>query len=427
MIMDEIDPVKRWLDTCPRSKNTYGRYFKQFEEYVGKSGAQMLKEQRELIRDPETADVYAEKLYQFYGYLLSGEVKCRARGSIKGRSGGWSGKYADKPISQGTAHTTVSSVQSFFAFYNMEISLKKYTKRNAKMRKPQPEKQKHQLLENEIDSLIKAASLRDRAILCLGLMGQDESTVSGLAIEQFNGRLNAERLEFLRLLRPKTNEKIVLLLTPEVQQILSTYIKSLGKAEDWLFPGYKDRHIQPSLCDDIFKKLCEMVQVQQQDDEQLSFHCCRKWFSAQLRNRVSDDLIDLLTGHAVRFEGAYLGNLEKTRETLTDANVTNLLKLQSERAPVDEVRKKSLMDFAKLQGFNDEKLKRLEEVLARSKNVDEGIQEFRRFQEEGESEVINGDGRYCVVHGEMELMQKLSNNWKLVQSLNGDKYLLQNS
>ena len=38
--------------------------------------------------------------------------------------------------------------------------------------------------------------------------------------------------------------------------------------------------------------------------------------------------------------------------------------------------------MAKLLGFNEEKIKRLEETLARAENVDEAIEKFRRLREE---------------------------------------------
>jgi hypothetical protein len=41
-----------------------------------------------------------------------------------------------------------------------------------------------------------------------------------------------------------------------------------------------------------------------------------------------------------------------------------------------------LVDFAKLQGFSGDELKKLEDVLARSKDVDEAITEFRKFKED---------------------------------------------
>jgi integrase len=429
--MNKSDPVEKWLEPCgENTRNCYLSNFRAFEQYIGKSGAQMLAEHRELRREPETSDVYPEKVFQFYRYLLSGAVKIKRMGSVKGRAGGWTGKYKDKSPAQTTARTAATAIQSFFNFHNMPISLRKFIRKDARMRNPKPEKKKHQLLAPEINALIKVAQLRDRAVLSLGLMGQDESTVSVLKIEKFEGILDGKTLEFVELLRPKTNEDILLLLTPEVQEILSTYIKSLGKSEGWLFSGYKSNHIEPSLCNDIFKDLCKRAGVRAKTGRRLSYHCCRMWFSTQLRNRVSDDIIDLLTGHVQRFNGAYMGDTEKIRELLIEAEVTEVLRLESARRPIeeDQFRKKALLDFARLQGYEDDKLKRLQEVLARS-GVDEGIKEFRRFGETEESETgTDGNGKYYVANGETELMEKLNNHsWKLVQSLNDDKYLLQHS
>jgi hypothetical protein len=85
-----------------------------------------------------------------------------------------------------------------------------------------------------------------------------------------------------------------------------------------------------------------------------------------------------------------------------------------------------LLDFAKLQGYNGEELKRLEEVLARAKDIDEAIREFKRFKDKPET-LPNGNGQYIVVEGEAELLRRLKNGWRLVQPLNHEKYLLQHS
>ena len=60
----------------------------------------------------------------------------------------------------------------------------------------------------------------------------------------------------------------------------------------------------------------------------------------------------------------------------------------------EEIRKRQLLDTARLLGFGEERLKRLEEVLAKSKNVDEAVEEFKKLQEEPEelasSTYLNG-------------------------------------
>jgi len=91
----------------------------------------------------------------------------------------------------------------------------------------------------------------------------------------------------------------------------------------------------------------------------------------------------------------------------------------------EEFQKKQLLRQAALI-LPEEKLRTLKEILARTKNLDEAIQKFRRFKEQPET-MTNGNGKFTVVQGERELLHRLGNGWKLVQALNSDKYLLQRS
>jgi hypothetical protein len=215
------------------------------------------------------------------------------------------------------------------------------------MRKPQVERKKHQLVASEIQTMLRIANARDKTILALGLMGQDESTVASLRIEQFEGKINGTKLEFIDMLRKKTNEPTKILLTLEVQKILTDYMKSLQRKTGWLFKGYKDMHITEQLCNEIFKQLCEQSEIKD-NGRRLSFHCCRMWFSTQLRNKISDDIIDMLTGHEIRFGGAYLADDEqKLRELLSNANVEDLIRLQ-EASPQNGLAKEVEAQNAKL-------------------------------------------------------------------------------
>ena len=61
-------------------------------------------------------------------------------------------------------------------------------------------------------------------------------------------------------------------------------------------------------------------------------------FSTKLRNKISDDVIDLLTGHTVRFGGAYLGdNLDELRKQLVQAGIIDLLMLEGREAQISEI------------------------------------------------------------------------------------------
>jgi hypothetical protein len=85
-------------------------------------------------------------------------------------------------------------------------------------------------------------------------------------------------------------------------------------------------------------------------------------------------------------------------------------------------------DFARLQGTPESELRKLEEVLARAKTVDEGITEFRRLQEEPRTKagtMHDGNGKYLVAKSEDEMIQRLHDGCRVVQALNHDKYLLE--
>ncbi|MGB9854791.1 MAG: tyrosine-type recombinase/integrase [Candidatus Bathyarchaeales archaeon] len=95
--------------------------------------------------------------------------------------------------------------------------------------------------------------------------------------------------------------------------------------------------------------------------------------------------------------------------------------------PLEEkqLRVKAILDFARLQGFEEEKLQKLEEILARAKDIDEGIREFRRLQEMENNTYHNGGtSMYVVAKGEKQLLSMLQKGYKLIQPLNHDKYLL---
>jgi len=88
--------------------------------------------------------------------------------------------------------------------------------------------------------------------------------------------------------------------------------------------------------------------------------------------------------------------------------------------PTEEkkLRSQTLIDFAELQGYEEDQLKRLADILARAKDVDEAIREFRHMNETKENV------KFHVVKGEAELLQRLDAGWSLVQNLNEDKFLL---
>jgi hypothetical protein len=91
-------------------------------------------------------------------------------------------------------------------------------------------------------------------------------------------------------------------------------------------------------------------------------------------------------------------------------------------ADYEEIRKRQLLDTARLMGFGEEKLKRLEEALARAKTTDEAIEEFKKLSENPANPKERNNVK--IVNGEKELLSHLENGWTIIKELNHDKYLL---
>jgi hypothetical protein len=86
-----------------------------------------------------------------------------------------------------------------------------------------------------------------------------------------------------------------------------------------------------------------------------------------------------------------------------------------------------LVDFAKLQGYSGEDIKKLQDVLARAKDVEEAVQEFRKFKDDT-NKALMGDitkPKHLIAKGEEELLHRLDDGYKMVNALEADKFLLE--
>lgn len=102
-------------------------------------------------------------------------------------------------------------------------------------------------------------------------------------------------------------------------------------------------------------------------------------------------------------------------------------------ASMEELRKKQVLDMVKILGFSGEKIKRVEEALAKYQRVDEALEEIKKLSLESykESEETDGNGqgncnrhRVKIVQGEQRLVEFLSEGWDLVKELSNNRFVL---
>jgi integrase len=306
-----MNATEEWL-SAHKGKNSFYIYktgMRCFADFMKKSHDVMLAEHREALKDPLTSDTYAKHLFAFSQHLFSGGL--------------------GKTLSQNSVKTYIVAVQSFFAFNNSPIDFKKFLAKDARLRRPQVLKRKHIFNIAEIEALFRISDPKEKAMLALGLMGQDRSTVASMKLEEFVGLLGCRQIEFIDFSRPKSNLPIKIILTPEVQHFISDYIVRLGRHEGWLFDGYQDKHMNPSQLNSLFNELCQKAGLVD-DHRAISFHCLRKTFSSRLQTiGISSDLIDGFIGHSVRYGAAYslLDNDDLLRTQLEAAHIQDALRI----------------------------------------------------------------------------------------------------
>ena len=78
------------------------------------------------------------------------------------------------------------------------------------------------------------------------------------------------------------------------------------------------------------------------------------------------------------------------------------------------MRERQLLDTARLLGFGEGRIRRLEEILARAKSVDEAITEFRKLQEEPNGPLRKNSVK--IVKGDQALIEHIEKGWILRRS-----------
>jgi integrase len=303
--------------------------------------------------------------------------------------------------------------------------------------------------KDELKRLLNHGTARDRAIIfCDSSSGLRAGTLFSLKKGDLDAsyadvaRLTVQRKrgrKFTSKRRGSVGRLFCTFITPEAKTALLQYFQEREAAGEVLTeesPLIGDNYHKGSFTtiedyERCWARLLKRAGLAKKSNKwyELHIHTLRKYFRSNCIG-VDPSYRERWMGH----KGLYLDmsyfkaeeqkHLEEYRKAVPHLTI--------QATPVEEkkLRSKMLMDFARLQGYGDEELKKLEDVLARAKDVDEAITEFRRLrEEEGEPasrQVSNngGKGKYSIAKGDAELLKRLDDGWSLVQNLSEDKFLI---
>jgi len=152
-------------------------------------------------------------------------------------------------------------------------------------------------------------------------------------------------------------------------------------------------------------------------------HCLRKAFESTLRNnRVNPKDREFLMGHI----------LPGSQDAYYDHAKTEDLRkkyMQIEFFPhtagsIEEMRKKQVIDIVRILGFPEEKIKRVEEALARYRTVDEAMKDIRKLSLETYRLKEKGESDPKKIVEEEELERYLNDGWDVQTVLSSGRILI---
>ncbi len=295
--------------------------------------------------------------------------------------------------------------------------------------------------KNELKKLLNhASSSRDRAVIFIasssglrigtllslkvGDVNFNYPDVASLTVKRKRGR------KFGSKRSRSAGRYFVTFITPEARNALQQYLAEREAAGEQVKPDspligdayHRGEFQKVEGYERVWARLLRRAGLAEKSQSwfKLHIHTLRKYFRSNCIG-VDASYQERWMGH----KGLYLdASYFKAEESLHLAEYRKAIPYLTVYAvPTEEKKLKDemLLNFAKLQGYEDDQLRRLEDILARAKDMDEAISEFRRLKDES----ANGNGKHIIAKSEPELFKRLDEGWNLVQNLNTEKFLLQ--
>jgi len=173
-----------------------------------------------------------------------------------------------------------------------------------------------------------------------------------------------------------------------------------------------------------FKKTVKRAGLRQW--ENVTPKALRPAFEAALRNaRLDPKDQEFLMGHILPGSQDPYYDRDKEEELRAKYAVVEFF---PEPLPLVQLQKREILRTARIMNMDEDRFKKLQELLARASThaeIDEAVEEFQRLRTEEEADEPKERDPVRVVHGEEALIEALEEGWRLVKELNGDRYLVE--
>jgi|Deesub1362B_J571_1020462.scaffolds.fasta_scaffold00003_325 integrase len=288
--------------------------------------------------------------------------------------------------------------------------------------------------KDELKDLINTADLKTKAIILILIS-------SGIRIGVLT-KLKLRNIDFdsepIKIVIPaelnKGKRKYFTFITPEASNILRLYLDHRKKKEkltenSHLFTTkygtpYSERVLEEVLRRHIKRHIAlKRLEGTKDNRYDIHIHSFRKFFKTMLEiSGVKRSFIEFLMGHKGPYlNESYFRPFEEDVKNEYKKAIPNLTIIETVKQDIEELRKQQLLDIAKLLGFPEEKIKKMEDILAKSRNIDEAIEEIKKLNQE----VNNPKRDILVIHDETELIKYLGEGWRILRELSDGRIIIE--
>jgi integrase len=366
------------------------------------------------------------------------------------------GQFIDKAL-EGFAHGTVRNylfgIKKWFELSGVKVDWEKIEFPSSAETSESDRAPSKEELKNLLNH---ASSARDRAaIMVLTSSGLRIGTMLSLKVGDVDfvsypdvGKIKVERKrgrKFVGKRRGSQGRVFFTWITEEAKKALMEYLEERKRAGEALTPEsplFEDSQRQGKFVtlenfERVWYRLLKRAGLNEKSNRQymLHVHTLRKYFRSNCIG-VDPSYRETWMGHKAGYLDASYFRAEEPLHLAEYRKAIPHLTIYS--TPIEQKQLAAQImkaTAASLGTVSDEQLKRIDEIFARAKTIDEAVNEFRKFKTEEDREeekgerkpktMHDGNGKYYVAHNEDELIQRLHDGYKLIQSLGPEKFLLE--
>jgi site-specific recombinase XerC len=266
-------------------------------------------------------------------------------------------------------------------------------------------------------SVLTSSGVRRGTLSQLKIKDLDLDRYPDVGVIRVPSELNKARISYVTFISPQAKK-----LTKEYLDVRRRRGHEIGPES--MLIEHSERGVSPDAVGALWNKLLKRTG----EDEKgrlyrvLRLHTARKYFATMLSAAgVDPSARERMLGHFAGFrdpnlaqDGAYYRPYE---EQLLDEYRKAVTKLTiAEEVGTEEFRKKQAMDALKMLGYPEEKLKKVENLLAKARSLDDVLDEVRKLTS-SDQKIVD----------QSELDEYLATGWEPVMRLENKKIVIKRS